>query len=208
MLAAFGVSSVKSIGEQAKAVLDLGEEMANAGKRAGLAAGQFYLFNRAMEKGIGMKTAAALIGENADALDSSATIFRDVSIKLWAIGEKIRGFWLGLMERVAPVLSRILDGALGFQLVSAGQMFGEAIGKAIAVIYQLAKDGNLWSSFKAGFALAFNYAAERMIWLGKVGYEVLKVSIGHAFSDGVSEGFASAWESVKSLADNIAEQIC
>lgn len=207
ILAAFGAQTVGSIIHSLKSVIDLGESMANAGKRAGIAAGQFYLFNAAVEKGLGMKTVAGLIGENAEVLNRSAGIFRDVAIKLWAIGEKIRGFWLGLMDRVAPVLSRILDGSLGVSLVSAGQWFGDKIADAVEIIYQLAKDGNLWDTLKQGLQVAFDYAGERLVWMGKVGYEILRVLFSRAFADGITDGVSSIWDYIKSFTKDLGEQV-
>jgi len=193
LVAAFGVKFVRGIKDAIKDVLDLGEEMANAGKRVGAAAGQFYLFNRAVEKGIALKTAGRLIGENAEALNRSANTFRDVSIKLWAVGEKIRGFWLGLMERVAPVLSKLLDGALGVSLVKAGNDFGEALVNAVGVVYQLAKDGKLWDTIKEGFGIAFDYAVERLRWFAST----LFSAVYQAMSNALYSALTTTFEEVK-----------
>lgn len=207
ILAAFGANTISSVISSAKSVLDLGESMANAGKRAGLAAGQFYLFNAAVEKGLSMKTVAGLIGENAEVLNRSASIFRDVSIKLWAVGEKIRGFWLGLMERVAPVLSRILDGSLGSALVSAGQWFGEKIANAVEVVYQLAKDGKLWDTLSLGLEIAFKYAGERLLWLAKIGYEVLKLMFSEALFDGINGAVKGLYEYLKDFSKSVGSMM-
>jgi len=121
------------------------------------------------------------------------------------VGEKVRGFWLGLMDRVAPVLSRLLDGSLAFSLLKAGQWFGEKIADAAAVLYQLAKDGELWGALKDGFQLAFDYAGERLLWLGKIGYGVLKEVFSQAFLDGVTDALAKSWESVTSFSKNFGD---
>lgn len=197
IIAAVGSKVVRSIIDSVKSVLDLGESMANAGKRAGTAAGQFYLFNAAVEKGLSLKTVAGLIGDNAEVLNKSANVFRDVSIKLWAIGEKIRGFWLGLMERVAPVLSRILDGTLGASLVSAGEWFGQKIADAVAIVYQLAKDGSLWDTLKAGLEIAFKYAAERVAWLANLLHDVFTVVVSAALTWAITEGLSKAQGAMK-----------
>lgn len=207
LLGVLGAKSISGIVDSIKEVIDLGEMTANAGKKAGLAAGQFYLFNAAVEKGLGMRTVAGLIGENAEVLNRSANIFRDAAIKLWAVGEKIRGFWLGLMDRLAPVLSRLLDGALAQSLVSAGQAFGDAIAKAGEVIYQLAADGQLWDMFKKGFKIAFDYAGELLIWLAGVGYSVFETMVTEAFTGGLEKGISDLWDSAKAFAENVGEQI-
>lgn len=207
LLAVFGAKSLSGIKDSIKEVLTLGEEMANAGHAANIAAGHFYLFHNAVEKGLSLKTVASLLGDNAEVLNRSASIFRDVSIKLWAVGEKIKGFWLGLVDRLAPVLSRLLDGALANSLVSAGQAFGDAIADAMKVVYQLAEDGNLWQAFKNGFKLAFDYAAERMLWLGGIGYEILEVIFSKAFENGVDDGISEVWESMKRISSSWQEML-
>lgn len=207
ILAAFGAKTISAIANTVRETLEFGEQMANAAKRTGMAAGQFYLFNEAMTKGIGMKTAAALLGKNAEVLTRSANVFRDVSIKLWVIGEKIRGFWLGLVERIAPILSTILDGTLGDQLIDAGSQFGEALAEGVETIYQLAKDGKLWQTFKDGFTIAFEYAGERMVWLANLGYDALKVIFSSAFVEGITNAASQVWGAVKAFAHDFGVEI-
>jgi len=79
-----GLNSFDAIKTNVMDVLTLGESMANAAKIAGAATGQFMLFDAALQKGFSYKTAAALLGANAAILDKNASVFRDVSIKLWA----------------------------------------------------------------------------------------------------------------------------
>lgn len=207
VLAAFGAKSIGAVINSAGEVLTLGENLANAGKKAGIAAGQYYLFHNAVEKGLNLKTVAGLIGENAEVLNESAGTFRDVSLKLWVVGEKIRGFWLGLMDRVAPVLSHILDGALGRSLVEAGQWFGDKIADGIAIVYQLAEDGKLWGALRDGFQIAFDYAGERLLWVGKVGYEIFKASFSSAAVDGLSGALSAMWSAVSSFTKHFGEEL-
>jgi len=200
-----GIKSVGAILETIDSILDLGENMANAGHKAQIAAGQFYLFNNAVEKGLSLGTVGKLIGENAQVLNRSANLFRDVSIKLWVVGEKIRGFWLGLVERLAPVLSKLLDGALAANLVSAGQAFGESIANAFKVIYQLAEDGQLWGKLKEGFEIAFKYAGERLNWLAGIGFDVLKFMFSESLLAGVEDGLKAAWKEVEIFAKSFGD---
>lgn len=207
LIAAFGAESIGAIKDSLKEVLNLGESMANAGHAANIAAGQFYLFHNAVEKGLSLKTVAGLLGDNAEVLNRSASIFRDVSIKLWAIGEKIKGFWLGLLDRLSPVLSKLLDGALGVSLVSAGQAFGEALANAVKVVYQLAEDGKLWDTLKAGFKLAFDYAGERLIWLVKLAYDLFKVQFSSAFAEGIVAGIGIVWDELKKFTEHFSNML-
>lgn len=205
-LSAF-VAGLGLLAYEAKQVAEFGEQMANAGHAANIAAGQFYLFHNAVEKGLSLKTVSNLIGDNAEVLNRSANVFRDVALKLWVVGEKIRGFWLGLMDRLAPVLSRLLDGALAISLVHAGQVFGEAIANSIAVVYQLAKDGKLWSTIKDAFGIAFQYAAERLLWLSGIMYRVLKLSFATAFWEGIVEGGEIVGRYIDDLGQRFADTI-
>lgn len=193
--AVFGVESLKAIGNSAYGVITLGEEMANAGKKAGLAAGQFYLFHNAIEKGLSLKTVANLIGENAAVLNQSANTFRDVSIKLWVVGEKIRGFWLGLMERVAPVLSRLLDGALGVSLVKAGEDFGNALANAAETLFQIISDGDLWKN-------VVTVAAASFVYLGNILSGVVGIAMSDAFAKGWDAFTEYGKASMEWFADN------
>jgi len=197
VLVAFGANKLANT---IRETLEFGEAMANAGRKTGLAAGQFYLFNAAMNKGIGLKTAASLIGKNAEVLDRSANIFRDVSIKLWAIGEQIRGFWLGLLERLSPVLSHILDGGLGTALLDAGNDFGAALAHAVEVVYQLAKDGKLWTTIKDGFGIAFDYAGERILWFAQTSYDAIYNAVFNALYNAVTTSFADIKKAFQELA--------
>jgi len=205
--AVVSIAGMRAIANAAQDVLELGERMANAGNAARISAGHMYLFAASIQKGVGLGTMAKLIGENGEALQRSANTFRDVSIKLWAVGEKIRGFWIGLMERVAPVLSKLLDGALGKSLVDAGNSFGDAIVSAVAVFYQLAEDGKLWETIKSGFKVAFEYAGERMIWLAGLGYKLLKEIFSQAFVDGITAGIGKMWDAVKGFAEYLGMQL-
>lgn len=205
VLLAFGAKGVSSLLSTVRDTLEFGEAMANAGRKAGLAAGQFYLFNAAVTKGIGLKTAADLLGKNAEVLNRSASLFRDVSIKLWVIGEQIRGFWLGLLERLSPVLSRILDGGLGSALLDAGESFGQSLADAVETIYQLAKDGKLWTAIKEGFGIAFDYAGERLLWLGKISYEVIREAFSSAINFGIVDALASTWKVITNWANGFGD---
>ena len=58
-------------------------------------------------------------------LDKDAALFDDVSDKLALTGIKVRGFWVGVAEKVAPVLKPLLDKFASLDLASWGQKAGE-----------------------------------------------------------------------------------
>jgi len=196
VLAAFGAASIGAIARSANEVLKFGEEMENAGKKAGITAGKYYLLNSAISKGISTKTASKLIGDNAKELDKSAGTFRDVSIKLWAVGEKIKGFWLGLMGRVAPIVSKLLDSAIGVNLVKAGQQFGDALAKAVKIVYGLAKNGQLWETIALGFQLAFEYGKEVLLEF----VEAIKTDLSKGLEGSIVQGLDIAWQTMSKWA--------
>lgn len=165
-----------------------GESMANLAHATGMATGEYMKFSLAASKGISMSEAAALLGKNADIMQKDAGIFRDVSLKLYAVGERIQGFWLGVADKIAPVLMPLLDRLMSLDLTSWGQAFAEPIANAVGIIYQLAVDGQLWQTMGELAAAAFRYAGEI---LGKV--------IAVFSSYGFTEGLAALWDGIKSV---------
>ena len=191
-----GLDSLSGIKNAIMDVINLGEETANAGHIAGMAAGNFMIFSAAMEKGITRNTAASLIGDNAAILDRSAGTFRDVAIKLWAVGEKVKGFWLGVLDQVAPVLSKMLDSGLGVNLVAAGERFGKVMRDAFGVIYQLAADGNLWSGLGDMAAAAFRYATD-------IGSGLIEILFTKAFWSSINSFLTGMGSVIEQLASNL-----
>lgn len=207
LAAVFGVKAFSGIVDQIHSVIKLGESMANAGHAANRAAGEFYLFHNAVDKGISIKTAAKLIGDNAEVLNRSAGVFRDVAIKLWAVGEKIQGFWLGLVDRLAPVLSKLLDGALAVNLVSAGQKFGDAIVNGLETLYQLTKDGTLETTILKAFKIAFDYGEERLIYFSGTMFRVLRLMFSEAVIQGIADGIEKVQPFFEALAQDLVNSI-
>lgn len=61
----------------------------------------------------GFDDAAQQVGSQAQLLGRDAALFDDVSDKLSATGVKVRGFWVGVADQVAPVLKPLLDQFIG-----------------------------------------------------------------------------------------------
>lgn len=136
-----------------------------------------------------MEEAGRLLGKNADIMQKDAGIFRDVSLKLYAVGERIQGFWLGVADKIAPVINPLLDRLVALDLSEWGKKFAQPIADAVAIITQLALDGTLWKTMGELAAAAFQYAGEV---LGKV--------IGIYSTEGFTQGLSSLWEGIKSAA--------
>ena len=73
----------------------------------------------------GFGEAAAQVGTQAQILAKDAALFDDVGNKLALTGMKVRGFWVGVAEKVAPVLKPLLDKFASLDLASCGQKAGE-----------------------------------------------------------------------------------
>jgi hypothetical protein len=176
------------------AIFSTGEELANLAHATGMATGEYLKFKTAAEKNITMSEAAKLLGNNAAIMEKDAGIFRDISLKLFGVGERIQGFWLGVADKIAPVINPLLDRLLSLDLSSWGQAFATPIANAVAIIAQLAMDGTLWQTMGDLAAAAFTYAAEI---LGKV----LKIFTVKGFMEGV----AMLWDAIKALGAYMAD---
>ena len=93
--------------------------------------------------------------------------------KLALTGMKVRGFWVGVAEKVAPVLKPLLDKFASLDLASWGQKAGEAV----AFIVQALADGKvgdiLFTSAKIAFANAVNFLAGALMAVGQALWQIL-----------------------------------
>lgn len=153
-------SFVGSIRSSLADIFSQGEAMANMAHATGMATDAYMKFRLAGEKGISVTEAGELLGRNAEIMRKDASIFRDISLKLYAVGERIQGFWLGVADKIAPVLNPLLDRLTALDLSTWGQAFAKPIADAVAIIYQLALDGQLWKTMGELAAAAFKYAGE------------------------------------------------
>lgn len=179
-------SFVGSIRSSLADIFTQGGAMANMAQATGMATDAYMKFRLAGEKGISVTEAGEILGRNAEIMRRDASIFRDVSLKLYAVGERIKGFWLGVADKIAPVINPLLDRLTALDLTSWGQAFAKPIADAVAIIYQLAVDGQLWKTMGELAAAAFKYAGE---------------VLGKLVALFTSEGFAIA---LKSLMDQLA----
>lgn len=153
-------SFFRSMKDNLAGIFTAGEEMANLATATGMATGAYMKFQLATEKGINMEEAGRLLGKNADIMQKDAGIFRDVSLKLYAVGERIQGFWLGVADKIAPVINPLLDRLVALDLSEWGKKFAQPISDAVAIITQLALDGTLWQTMGDLAAAAFTYASD------------------------------------------------
>lgn len=93
----------------------------------------------AMFSSAGFGDAAEQVGTQAEILNRDAALFDDVGDKLGLIGLKVRGFFIGVADKVAPVLKPLLDRFATLDLAA----YGQAIGDAFAFLIQAIGDGKL-----------------------------------------------------------------
>jgi hypothetical protein len=72
-------------------------------------------------------TAAREVGAQAEILNRNAELFDQVSNKLENAGLKTQGFFLGVADRVAPILVPLLDRFEKMDLAAQGQAFGDSM---------------------------------------------------------------------------------
>lgn len=182
----------QSIAGNITSTLQFSEELANLSHATGLAAGAFLTLGFAREKGISNERAAKLLGAEAKVLSENAGLFRDASIKLAVIGERMKGFWLGITEKAAPLLDRVFDKIITFDFVSWGEKIAKPFIDIGAFLFQVISDGRLAQTMKnlgavlaGALANALNYAAD--VGLKVFGYmaDVLVVKMENAFKHAI-----------------------
>lgn len=89
----------------------------------------------------GFGEAAAQVGDQAQILNRDAALFDDVSDKLALAGVKTQGFFVGVADRVAPVLRSLLDRFATLDLTGLGQQLGDII----ATFAESISSGNIWN---------------------------------------------------------------
>ena len=130
----------------------------------------------------GFGEAATQVGSQAQILAKDAALFDDVGDKLALTGMKVRGFWVGVAEKVAPVLKPLLDKFASLDLASWGQKAGEAV----AFIVQAFADGKvgdiLFTSAKIAFANAVNFLAGTLMSVAQALWQALVEAVKNAIT--------------------------
>ena len=116
----------------------------------------------------GFGEAAQQVGGQAELLNRDAALFKDVSEKLHLAGLKVQGFFVGVADRVAPVIKPLLDRFASLDLSQLGQQVGDFVGLFI----QAFQDGKLGeivlTSLELSFATAANFLLGLLTAIGNV----------------------------------------
>lgn len=124
--------------------------------------------------------AAAQVGGQAQILQKDAALFDDVSDKLNLVGTKVQGFFVGVADRVAPVLKPLLDRFATMDFSSWGQQIGDVV----AFLIQSFADGSigdiLLQTLKIALSEAANFILGLFMSLGNVLAQLLSEAVKNA----------------------------
>jgi len=124
--------------------------------------------------------AAEQIGSQAQILQRNAALFDDVGDKLNLVGLKVQGFFVGVANKVAPVLKPLLDRFATMDFAKWGQQIGEVV----AFLIQSFADGSigdiLLQTFMIALAEVGNFALGVFTSLGKVIWQLLAEAMKNA----------------------------
>jgi hypothetical protein len=109
----------------------------------------------------GFGEAAQQVGRQAEILGKDAALFKDVSEKLNLAGLKVQGFFVGVADRVAPVIKPLLDRFATLDLSGLGQQVGEFV----SLFVQAFQDGKLGEVILTSMELSFANAANFLMGL-------------------------------------------
>lgn len=105
--------------------------------------------------------AAQQVGNQADLLNKDAALFDDISDKLATAGLKVQGFFIGVADRVAPVIKPLLD---RFAMLDLSRL-GQQVGDFVALFIQAFADGKLGEIVLTSMELSFAEAANFLLGL-------------------------------------------
>jgi len=124
--------------------------------------------------------AAAQVGGQAQILQRDSALFDDVSDKLALAGLKMQGFFVGVADKVAPVLKPLLDQMATMDFSTWGQQIGDVV----AFLIQGLADGSLGEillqSAKIALTEAGNFALGLLTALGRVIGQLLSEAVKNA----------------------------
>lgn len=171
------VDQFHAIGEAINRVSDPAEKSAASMDIFGKSGGE--LLSLFASGGFG--DAAAQVGGQAELLSKDAALFDDVSDKLALAGLKTQGFFVGVADKVAPVIKPLLDGLANLDFSQMGQQLGEVM----SFIMQAFADGKigdiLFTSLKISLMDAGNFLMDVIRGAGNA----LAQSVAEAVKNGI-----------------------
>jgi hypothetical protein len=111
----------------------------------------------------GMDEVRELLGNQAALMLENAGIFGKASDLLSVVGDKLKGFFVGVASEVVPQLMGVIEAAAKIDLSKIGQAFGDAISFWINYFNNFGSTGELiYNTMKLAFQGAVNFLAEEI----------------------------------------------
>jgi len=111
----------------------------------------------------GMDKVRELLGNQAALMLENAGIFGQASDLLSVVGDKLKGFFVGVASEVVPQLMGVIEAAAKIDLSKIGQAFGDAISFWINYFDNFGSTGELiYNTMKLAFQNAVNFLAEEI----------------------------------------------
>jgi len=142
-----------------------------------------------------IEDAAGAIGTQAKLLEKNAELFDRAGDLLGRAGVKVRGFFVGVADKVVPVILPLLEAFDKLDLAEQGQRFGEAISTGLRVLIGTFQGNQLGELVGLGLMKAgaefVNLVARG--WIGIVaGISNSMASVADSFRDAISNGLIGA----------------
>jgi len=166
-----------TIGRAINQLADPAERSAAAMELFGRAGGKFLALFSA---GGAMASATLSLGRQTKILDQSSEVFEDVTVRFQHVGQKLQGFFVGVADKLAPVLLPILTKLDKMDLTGAGQKFGDALIKGVQVVMGIFKNP------RAAIELFVNAFSYGMLQAGNILIATLKAARNY-FQNGMVE---------------------
>lgn len=146
-----------------------------------------------------------LFGEQAELLEKNSVLFEAASTRLGRVGEILRGFFVGIADRIVPAIMPMLDKfeALAPRLLEAGVRFGEGLRQGMAVVLGAFDNNTLGriatESLKVAGAEFINFVAR--------GWRGIGMGFGRALQEGMGAVLEFASQGFMNIALNFARSI-
>ena len=143
------------------------------------------------EKGFGQVSKE--MSNKAQILQRDAGLFADVTNSLRIIGDKVQGFWLGLADKIGPVIKPMLDGLKTLDFTRVGQQLGDIV----ATLIQMISDGSI-----------IRVLGEALTLGGEVGFNAIATGfaeLGDMLLEFITSAFTDSGDSAKTTFEEVAD---
>jgi hypothetical protein len=136
--------------------------------------------------GASFDDAAGSIGTQAKLMEKNAAIFERTSTLLDRTGSKLQGFFVGIADKVVPVILPLLEKLDKLDLAEQGQRFGQGIANGLKVLIGLFQSNLIGAAISESLLLA----GQLLINTIARGLAAIAVGFGKAFVEYFKQAFA------------------